>query len=181
MLTKSRKLLPPYNGYYSCGPTINKKDFRYILSLKNDSGKTVSSTSYARYLMSVKLGRLLHKEDEQVDHIDGDPTNNTYENLQIITKEENLKKYSETIRGRLLKFNCASCGVTITRKDDYKDPTKTIKVCSRSCHFNCLKMLKNMTREGLIAKNNSVIIEAIKPEIIKKFILEDFNNVSLPI
>lgn len=180
MNSKKRKLLPPYENYFSTGPQIHSKNERYILTLLNQAGKTVSSTSYARYLMSIKIGRLLHKLNEQVDHIDGDPTNNTYENLQIITREENLQKYTNTICGRILKFNCAHCEKEITRKDDFKDYTKTFKTCSRRCAIECLKELKYVTREILIARNKTILIEAVKPVIVKKHIFVDFESVSLP-
>lgn len=56
------------------------------------SDGTSTSTAYARYLMSVKLKRYLH-DDEEVDHIYNDFTNDSIDNLQILSGSENTKKY----------------------------------------------------------------------------------------
>lgn len=58
-------------------------------------GHKASVTSYARYLMAVKLGRYLTK-DEQVDHIDNDKTNDNIDNLQVLSRQDNILKYQAT-------------------------------------------------------------------------------------
>lgn len=52
---------------------------------------TVTSMSYARYLMEDNLGREL-LPDEHVDHVDNDPLNDVVENLQILSPAENNRK-----------------------------------------------------------------------------------------
>ena len=47
--------------------------------------------SYARYLMCVKLGRILGP-DETVDHINEDRTDDRLENLQILSVADNVRK-----------------------------------------------------------------------------------------
>lgn len=87
---KFHELEYPYNKDWDKGWVITqKKDGRKILKLKR--GSKMLSTQYARYLMAVKLGRYLTK-DEEVDHIDNDCTNNSLDNLQILTRSENVKK-----------------------------------------------------------------------------------------
>ena len=42
-------------------------------------------------------------EDKQIDHVDGDTSNNAVENLQILTPRENLKKYNNKKHGPTLR------------------------------------------------------------------------------
>ncbi len=81
----------PYYPEFKSGYIIThkKEGRRYVVLVRRD--QTKCCTSYARFLMSVKLGRRLRKE-EQVDHIDEDKTNDSVDNLQIITQKDNLHK-----------------------------------------------------------------------------------------
>lgn len=72
---------------------INRHNRRMVCLVKDKHDRT--TISYARYLMSVKLGRLL-TDHEHVDHIDNDKTNDLIDNLQILTPEENRDKYTKT-------------------------------------------------------------------------------------
>lgn len=72
---------------------INRENRKMVCLYKNDT--TRKTISYARYLMSVKLGREL-TDEETVDHIDNDKTNDSLDNLQILTYKENIAKYQET-------------------------------------------------------------------------------------
>ena len=82
----------PYSTMYKRAYiTTNDEGRKLVIFIKD--GKAVHGTPYARYLMAVKLGRFL-TSDEQVDHIDNDRTNDVIENLQILTQEENIKKYN---------------------------------------------------------------------------------------
>lgn len=83
------KLEYPYNTQWKIGYVVINKDNRRTLLLAN--GKQRSSTQYARYLLAVKLGRFL-TQTETVDHIDGDKTNDDINNLQILSRKENIRK-----------------------------------------------------------------------------------------
>lgn len=61
-----------------------------MLVLVTNSGEK-KCTSYARYLMAVKLGRYM-TEDETVDHVDNDKTNDIIENLQVLSLGDNIRK-----------------------------------------------------------------------------------------
>ena len=78
----------PYNTVWKYGYVTINRDNRRTLLLVGDTKR--SSTQYARYLLSVKLGRFLTK-DETVDHIDGDKTNDNLDNLQILSSSENTR------------------------------------------------------------------------------------------
>lgn len=81
---------PYYPDFISGYTFAHKKERRTYVVLVRPNG-TKSCTAYARYLMSVKLGRKLSRS-EQVDHIDEDKTNDSIDNLQVITQKENLAK-----------------------------------------------------------------------------------------
>lgn len=80
----------PYNTKWKYGYVMNNKENRATLTLYNSHTER-SCTQYARYLLSVKLGRFL-TDKETVDHIDGDKTNNSIDNLQILSIGDNIRK-----------------------------------------------------------------------------------------
>lgn len=61
--------------------------FRVIVN-----GKTVS---YPKYLVEQTLGRKLDK-NETVHHIDGNPANNSLDNLQVISRKEHCRSHALT-------------------------------------------------------------------------------------
>lgn len=77
-----------YENYCKLGP-YTRKDNRKIISIKiGDSWRTIS---YPKYLMEEYLGRFLN-DDETVDHINADFTDDRIENLQILTRAQNAAK-----------------------------------------------------------------------------------------
>ena len=85
----------------------NKKDNRTRCYIVDDDGSR-HTKSYPRMIMEEKLGRAL-EPNEDVHHIDGDPTNNNPENLEIILHGEHQRqhveqKYFDTI------MTCEICG-----------------------------------------------------------------------
>lgn len=84
----------PYGkGFYSGYLVFNKKEGRrYVILFKDNLGHASTSVSYARFLLAGKIGRKL-ENDEQADHIDNDKTNDTLDNLQLLSKKENIQKY----------------------------------------------------------------------------------------
>ena len=121
----------PYSEDYKAGYVNTNKEPRRILSLvRNDGTKT--STSYARYLMSCKLGRYLNS-DEVVDHIDDDKLNDCLSNYQILTtRENNAKGRSRTHRTLI----CPVCNEAFTkeaRQVDHKIASGKTPTCSRTC------------------------------------------------
>ena len=87
--SKFRQCLYPYENYHSKGPFKNKEGRLCLNVLRNKNNH--NQILYARYLLEVKLKRKL-KEGYEVDHIDGDCTNDVLENLQEISSKDNRKK-----------------------------------------------------------------------------------------
>ena len=122
--------------YY--GP-YTRKDGRKHLIIVLDNGRR-TSISYPRYLLQEYLGREL-TEEETVDHIDGNFTNDDISNLQILSRPSNAAKYfndKSNLRSRYLDIECFYCGKVFKRKE--KDHRRALKknvrsgfFCSRSC------------------------------------------------
>lgn len=137
----------PYTTKWLSGYTvINRENRKHVLLISEDGSR--SSTSYARYLMSVYLGRFLN-EDEYVDHIDDDKTNDVIENLQILTFLENSRKEANR-RGRLMaEIKCPVCGSIFTRRKGLTQALESLKgkvtCCSKACSSSFKRM--NLTKE----------------------------------
>lgn len=92
-----------------------------------------TTVSYARYLLSVKLGRLL-TENEEADHIDQDKTNDSLENLQVLTIDEHKAKTKEELSGlTMVACTCPFCGAEFERRLGQTGRYKNT-FCSRSCN-----------------------------------------------
>lgn len=88
--------------------------------------------------MEESIGRLLGR-DEHVDHVDGDCTNDTIANLQVLSNSEHGKKTAKQLgRGiELCAGVCPVCQMEFTRpaKDvrSNKKRGNSGPYCSRSC------------------------------------------------
>ena len=100
----------PYNERWKSGYVVTNKENRKTVILVNNKNDR-SSTQYARYLMAVELGRFL-TEHETVDHIDNDKTNDSLDNLQILSRSENNIKQFKKPDAIL---SCPVCKNTFTR------------------------------------------------------------------
>lgn len=111
--SKFRQCLYPYNNYHSKGPFKNKEGRLCLNVLRNKSNH--NQILYARYLLEVKLKRKL-KEGYEVDHIDGDCTNDTLDNLQELSARNNRIKGTSRVLSYNLKNKrriliwCPVCG-----------------------------------------------------------------------
>ncbi len=94
-----------------------------------------STMHYARYLMSVKLGRLLDPEIEHVHHSDGNQLNDDIANLELIDIKDHARIHNPPSR-KTVQINCSFCGISFIRlKKDYNVNLKrgSPVFCSRSC------------------------------------------------
>lgn len=131
----------PYNERWSKGYIVTNKENRKTLILYN-SPKDRSSTQYARYLMAIKLGRFL-MNGETVDHIDGDKTNDSIDNLQLLSRAENIRK---SCKKPDIILKCPVCGKMFTRtrsqlRGRLDRAFKNDVCCSIECVHNKLRRL----------------------------------------
>lgn len=129
-----------------------KSDRRVIVVLKFSDG-TTKGTQYARYLMKLYLDRYL-LEDETVDHIDGDPTNNSIENLRVV--DRNVHCTNDVLRNKDVIVKCTYCGKEFTIKGglisnrNRKDRYQSGYFCSRSCSGKYGKEIQQKKRFHII-------------------------------
>lgn len=144
----------PFINYKAAYLVTNKEPRRNVILVKEDNTKT--TISYARYLMSIHLGRFLTKE-EHVDHIDNNKMNDCIENYQILSKLENNRKAS---KGRkYIKMKCPNCGkiFDIYYNQSHIQKKGKFSSCSRKCKYEVLK--KGYSIDQLIEIGNNQIIE----------------------
>lgn len=132
----------PFKNDWRLGYIVTNREDRKMVILFNDQ-KNRSTISYARYLMSLKVGRYL-TEDEHVDHIDDDPTNDDIANLQILDHVENKKKYYKNIHGGQLfvELECPYCKTmfSIKKANSFLDQKNKINnYCTRPCMYKARK------------------------------------------
>lgn len=137
-MRKMYRCLPPFEMFYSGGPSFNEKLGRYVLSITSVDDYNKSTTLlYSRYLYCVSKGVSLPSHIH-VDHIDNDRTNDTLQNLQELSSTDNLIKQSahSVYMAKKLTTDCPVCGVTFTRALNNTPhggkPGKTM-FCSKKC------------------------------------------------
>lgn len=124
----------PYNDYYIY-KIFHSKEKRFYALLIHKYDKTRTTISYARYLMSVHIGRFLSK-DEEVDHINEDKCDDRIENLQILSKSDNIKKNNSFLTRKYVELICPICGkhFEIPKNQSYlQKPGYKYNTCSKEC------------------------------------------------
>lgn len=111
---------------------------RMAVLFKNHKDRT--TISYARYLMSVHLGRKLEKE-EHVDHINNDKLDDRIENFQLLTVSENSRKSCALRRAKIVDITCRICG-KIFSFDMRNIKFRPNPTCSRKCGRASLSLKK---------------------------------------
>ena len=116
------------------------KDGRSRIVFVGENGKH-SSMSYPRYLLEQKLGRkLLSTED--VHHIDGDKTNNSLDNLEVVNHKKHAQ-YHGKLRQKYVdtKAICDVCGKeflwTAKRQSRYYIDCNRGRLRIISCSWEC--------------------------------------------
>ena len=118
--------------YVNCiiyGPYKSNQDGRSRIFLKWPDGKS-TTISYAKFLMEKKLNRYL-SYNEEVHHIDENPTNDSIENLEVLKRSEHKKRH---IKGRaMITTKCSCCSKEIKRELRYIRKGQINIFCSKKC------------------------------------------------
>ena len=93
------------------GPYLRKDGRKHVVIVREDGTKTTKS--WPRVLMEKSLGRELLPE-ETVDHIDGNFSNDSLNNLQLLSLEDNARK--AVVPAEQLTLFCKVCGKEFQRR-----------------------------------------------------------------
>lgn len=125
----------PFKPEFKHGYVSINNEGRKIVQLYHSENKR-KTISYARYRMSVILKRHLTK-DEEVDHINNDPTDDRDENFQILTPAQNQLKQSEIQRKPLALIQCPECKGNFTMLNSKYLHAKRITKNGPFCSLRC--------------------------------------------
>lgn len=109
-----------YPGYHVNGPYFFKGNGRWHVSIRK--GYEAKVMTLARFLMQEYLGRILG-DNEDVDHIDEDKTNDVITNLQVLSKAENQDKTHRIYKPSILVV-CNYCGELFEMSDQRQSAWK---------------------------------------------------------
>ena len=116
------------------GPYLRKDGRKHVVIVHSDG--TRQTKSYPRLLMEQHLGREL-TEEETVDHINNDFTDDRIENLQLLSLVENASKAMVGKESKMFSFICPCCGTaSVKLLKEVKGNRKKGKdgpFCSRKC------------------------------------------------
>lgn len=153
----------PFDKYYLYKVFHKKEQRQYavLYPINKDDGLKRTTLSYARYLMSVKEKRFLN-EDEEIDHIDNDKTNDDINNLQIITPLKNKLKQATIVGSEWVVLKCPNCNKIFERKKKNTHLTKghgkSTSCCRKCASIFGAKLYWNPNDESLLnALHNNVI------------------------
>ena len=139
------------------GPYTGKDGRQRIVLYENGKRTTVS---YPKYLLEQKIGRPL-LPDETCDHIDGDVSNNSLDNLQVLSRIDNIKKHASLKPREKGVFTCPEClSSFIVNMNDARHNRKQGKAgpfCSRSCAGKYGQRLNKTFRGGKVNQNYKAV------------------------
>ena len=94
-----------YAEYKVYGPYFRKDGRRHVVIYKSKYDK--KTVSYPKYLMESIIGRYL-ESNECVHHIDGDFTNDSFDNLEIVDRSEHSAVHAQVYEE--INVICVGCG-----------------------------------------------------------------------
>lgn len=154
----------PYDDYYLYVIYHKGEGRRYACLVSIKEGKKKRKTiSYARYLMSVKEGRILNP-NEHVDHKDNNKMNDSIDNLQILTLSENNKKEGKRHGKAMVELKCPNCGVIFSRRKGNTHLVNSRKAAYTSCCKKC-----NYQIQSKLKNNDPLILQAISQNFIREY------------
>lgn len=119
-----------YEGYTCYGPYKRKDNRCHVVLINRKSiDKPRLTVSYPKYLVECYLNRYL-TENETIDHIDGNFSNNDLSNLRIVDRALHAK--SHTMHKRTIIKRCVICNKEFTTTNN-----KRITCSSKHCRGKC--------------------------------------------
>lgn len=138
-----------YKEKYKSAYLVHHKDNRKRVYLVGYDGSR-KGMSYACYLWEGYNNQQV-PSGMQVDHINNDKTDDRLENLQLLTPQENVKKYvdNEKDEGRIVEYvkkTCPICGkeFNFLRRNRNIRPNPS---CSKECGYKKMILTRNKNKE----------------------------------
>jgi len=130
----------PYEGGKVYGPYIRLEDDRsHVVIVFPD--KTRRTVSYPKYLMEIKLGQYLER-NEEVHHKDEDVTNEDPDNLVVINGTTHRKLHNPVDPPTILI--CAWCGIEFeVDKNHYRNRQRNHISSGPFCSKQCSGFVNN--------------------------------------
>ena len=100
-----------------------------------DRGQDLRCQFRYRFILECSLGRKLDRS-EVVHHIDGDCTNDTLENLELMTNYEHSREHATLERGRAARL-CPDCGKVLPLSSFYTQSARSYSkfiIYCKPCH-----------------------------------------------
>jgi hypothetical protein len=153
----------PYLNCKIYGPYLRIDGRQHVIVIDLITKKK-TTVSYPKYLIEIKLGRKLNI-NETIDHKDGDITNNSYDNLQILNRNDHIKM--DILRNKETEFICPTCKIkfklsgkrlseAINRSNNQG---KAGPFCCRSCAG---KYGTDIQYNNISYHNKNIVVEKIK-------------------
>lgn len=123
------------NLYGDCeifGP-YTREDGRKHVVLFNSKTDFRVTVSYPKLLLEIKIGRRL-VEPETCDHIDGNFSNDSLDNLRVLNRADNAARSAKP--AKVVELECLYCGSQFTqllRVLNRKNKPNAGKLCSKQC------------------------------------------------
>ena len=115
------------------GPYDRRDGRQHVVVVYDDGSRR--TVSYPKYIMEAHLGRVLDPNNETVDHIDRDVTNNRIDNLRIISRKDHAAL--DALRVKDIEQICCDCGASFKRRASWASNNakqgKSGPFCSRQC------------------------------------------------
>ena len=150
-----------YQEYNVYGPYVRKDGRMHVILIHHNSSGQITARktiSYPKYIVEKYLNRYL-TDDETVDHIDGNFSNNDLSNLRVVPRKEHCKSHSKS-RKTIIK-QCMICGTEFTTTDINR-LTCGSKQCAGKCaHINGYNKGydKQVRRKNELISNRSLVEE----------------------
>ena len=148
-----------YDGKKVYGP-YTRKDGRQVVILKTPGSKKDHQTvSYPKYLVEMYIGRYL-TDSETVDHIDGDFTNNSLDNLRIVERSEHCKSHNLHKESHIKQ--CVICGKEFTTTNNKRIICDSPSCAGKCAHIDGHNKGNHIKRDKNTYKDVRYIIKDIK-------------------
>jgi hypothetical protein len=159
------KLKYPYKKKWKKGYVVTNKENRKMVILFN-SHSDRSTTSYARYKLSCKLGRFL-TSSEEADHIDDNKRNDSKENLQVLSGIENRRKASVRT---YIRLKCIICEIEFDKRkrNTFLQKGVSYTTCgSKTCRHKALSLACRYGTSYMRTLSDKCIIKEFKKKSYK--------------